>query len=147
MLPTLHVSMHDAFPRLTATNYRETSPASWNYSCIAWAAGFNNAWWWPQVGRYWPPNIAREETISSFIAAFAELGFAIAEGAVFELGFEKVALYGVRDKPTHAARQLPNGWWSSKLGPFIDVEHETADDIGGGVYGEVVTILKRNRSN
>jgi hypothetical protein len=29
-----------ALPRLTADNYRPTSPATWTYNCVAWANGF-----------------------------------------------------------------------------------------------------------
>jgi hypothetical protein len=38
---------------------------------------------------------------------------------------------------------LPNGKWTSKLGRDVDIEHDTADDVAGGVYGEVVQIMKR----
>jgi hypothetical protein len=44
--------------------------------------------------------------------------------------------------PTHAARQLPNGRWSSKLGKLEDIEH-ALDDICGSAYGSVVPVLKR----
>jgi len=44
--------------------------------------------------------------------------------------------------PTHAARQLPSGRWSSKLGPMEDIEHEL-QDVTGSVYGSVVLVLKR----
>ena len=34
--------------------------------------------------------------------------------------------------PTHAARQLANGWWTSKLGPSFDIEHIDLNAIAGG---------------
>ena len=46
---------------------------------------------------------------------------------------------------THAARQLPNGKWTSKLGKAEDVEHESPEDVAGGVYGEVVQFMRRPR--
>ena len=62
-----------------------------------------------------------------------------------ESGVDKVALYGSSLYYTHAARQLPNGKWTSKLGKGEDIEHDTPNDVAGGVYGEVVQIMKRIR--
>jgi hypothetical protein len=45
-------------------------------------------------------------------------------------------------EPTHAARQLPNGKWTSKLGRWQDIEHEL-DGLVGEMYGTVKQILKR----
>jgi hypothetical protein len=44
--------------------------------------------------------------------------------------------------PTHAARQLPDGTWTSKLGISEDIQH-ALDDLAGAVYRAVVQILKR----
>jgi hypothetical protein len=44
---------------------------------------------------------------------------------------------------THAARQLPDGTWTSKLGKDVDIEHDYPDDVAGGVYGEVVVLMQR----
>ena len=41
-----------AFPRLTTSNYRVTSPANGDYNCIAWSAGDTEHWWQPNV--FWP---------------------------------------------------------------------------------------------
>jgi hypothetical protein len=56
---------------------------------------------------------------------------------------EKVALYGSTFLYTHAARQLLNGKWTSKLGRSVDIEHDTPDDLAGGVYGEVQQYMRR----
>jgi hypothetical protein len=47
-------------------------------------------------------------------------------------------------EPTHAARQLPNGKWTSKLGRWQDIEYEL-DGLVGKMYGTVTVnqILKR----
>jgi hypothetical protein len=118
------------------------SPPSWEYNCIAWAAGVTDSW----SGRYWPADVPREESIAAFFAAFTTLGYALGASPHLESDVEKVALFAVDDKPMHAARQLPSGLWTSKLGPAIDIEHATPDAIAGGVYGEVVAILGRRRS-
>jgi len=59
-------------------------------------------------------------------------------------GFEKVALFAESGLLyTHAARQLASGRWTSKLGGAEDVEHDRPNDVAGGVYGEVVQIMRR----
>jgi len=60
-----------------------------------------------------------------------------------EEGYEKVALCGFGFYYTHAARQLPNGRWTSKLGKAEDIEHESPDDVAGGLYGEAVQFMRR----
>lgn len=142
----LHLRLRYQLPRLTADNYRETSPASWTYNCVAWAAGVDDAWWWPVVGRYWPDAVPRDETIPAFVAAFTTLGYQTATSIDVEPAVDKIVLYALLDVPTHAARQLSNGWWTSKLGPAVDIEHATPDAVAGGVYGEVVAVLCRKRT-
>jgi hypothetical protein len=143
-----HEADRAIFPRLTADDYRITSPATWDYNCIAWTAGVVTGWWWPvPYDCDWPTAIPREETLDAFLMAFATLGYAPCVGAELEPGVEKIALYAREGTPTHAARQLPNGVWSSKLGPNVDIEHATLETIGGGVYGEPVAVLGRPRSS
>jgi len=60
-----------------------------------------------------------------------------------EAGFLKVALYGDGPFYTHAARQLPTGQWTSKLGREVDIEHDSPEGIAGGGYGEVLQVMKR----
>jgi hypothetical protein len=118
------------------------------YNCIAWAAGKSHEWWWPGPDledEYWPPDVAREVTLAAFQAAFAGLGYLPCLSAVLEPEVEKVALFARPDgKPTHAARQLPSGRWTSKLGESEDVEHNL-HDLEGAVYGRVVLVMARRR--
>jgi hypothetical protein len=144
-MPAFFERVRTALPRLAADNHAETSPASWAYNCVAWAAGITAAWWWPTPGRYWPPDVPREESLRAFVAAFATLDYVPASSADFEEGVEKVALYARGGQPTHMARQLPSGRWTSKLGPAIDIEHATLDAVAGGEYGEPIVILARTR--
>jgi hypothetical protein len=91
------------FPLLTEGNHRVTSPVSRAYNCIAWAAGDQTSWWWPDpknVG-YWPPGIPRVETMAAFVAVFQSLGYELCEHAEVEEGFEKIAIYALAGKPTH----------------------------------------------
>jgi hypothetical protein len=63
--------------------------------------------------------------------------------------FEKIVLYGVRVGtdivPTHAARQLVDGRWTSKLGNCEDIEHDTIEMLNGPRYGVPICFLKRSR--
>ena len=90
------------FPRLTQDNYSVTSQPTKRYNCIAWAAGQDAKWWWPGPDlefEYWPENATREETLDAFQEAFASVGYAICQGADFEPGFEKVALFADEAPP------------------------------------------------
>lgn len=134
------------FPNLSKDGYSPTSPATPEYNCIAWAAGDDGVWWWPDPygDYYWPSKIPRTETIEAFIKAYESLGYSICNNVVLEEGFEKVAVYAGSDKkPTHAARQLDSGRWTSKLGGLEDIEHATLDGLISDSYGSIAVILKR----
>jgi len=127
-----------------------TSDEDLVYNCIAHAAGKTDAWWWPEEheteGVYWPAGVSREESLDSFVSAFGTLGYLPCTGTELEVAFEKVAIYAnAQGKPTHAARQLPSGAWTSKLGEWEDIEHNTLADLEGvdPGYGKVAHVLKR----
>jgi len=132
------------FPRLTTVNHRDTSPPTVDYNCIAWAAEDTENWWQP--GMVWIPADwpADDFGLGALEAVFRSLGYAdCGQDAGLESGSQKVALYGSGFVYTHAARQLPSGKWTSKLGKGEDIEHSTPEDVGGGLYGEVVQLMKR----
>jgi hypothetical protein len=136
------------FSKLQTSPYRITSPRTRDYNCIAWAAGDTRYWWWPDADPdndaiFWPAAVAREETVAAFQAAFATLGYQPCPSDSLEPGFEKVALFvGADGLPSHAARQLPDGRWTSKLGRLEDIEH-TLQDLSGDAYGTVAVVLRR----
>jgi hypothetical protein len=84
-----------------------------------------------------------EYGIGILVQVFEALGYEACADDRPEPGYEKVALYGSSLYYTHAARQLPDGRWTSKLGKAEDIEHDSPDDVAGGVYGEVVEFMKR----
>lgn len=139
-----------SFPNLQRSGYSITSPATIDYNCIAWVADDTEIWWWPdpQYGYYWPSGILRTETIETFIEAFKLLGYTKCEDHKYENGFEKIAIFADSNgKPTHAARQLSSGKWTSKLGRAEDIEHHSLEGIEGSDYGSVTIILKRPEKN
>ena len=138
--------LEDLFPGLRVSRYRLTSPASPDYNCIAWAASQQDAWWWPDEMHvsFWPAAAPRQETIEAFVEAFSTLGYTPCDIPDWEPGFEKIAIYADdKGTPTHAAKQLPTGAWTSKLGALEDVEHQGLYDLTGSRYGTVVRFLKR----
>ncbi len=87
-------------------------------------------------------GVARVATMAAFRDAFASLGYVVCDHDELELGTEKIALFALDGVPKHAARQLPSGRWTSKLGPSEDIKH-SLHDLTGAVYGSVVLIMKR----
>ena len=118
------------------------------YNCIAWAAGKKDKWWWPSDDPcdFWPIPKDRKnpDSVEQFIKAFESEGYRVCENERFENGLEKVAIYLDKDgDPTHAARQLPSGVWTSKMGKAEDIEHETLRVVEGEIYGKAKHFLKR----
>jgi hypothetical protein len=103
--------------------------------------------WWPDLEEvaYWPEGITREETVDAFVQAYRSLGYEPCKDARLEHGVEKIAIYAVSGQPTHVARQLANGMWSSKLGPQEDIEHDY-NALEGPAYGSIVFLLGRART-
>jgi len=133
-------------PGLSHGNYRVSSPATGRYNCIAFAADDTMRWWWPDAegDGYWPIGVAREETIEAFVQAFATLGYAPCADQTHTAGFDKVAIYADGKVPTHAAKQLADGRWISKLGDWEDIEHDTLESLEGRpFYGKVALVMQR----
>jgi hypothetical protein len=143
--------MQQPFPNMSTTNTKPTSPCNKDYNCIAWAYGRNDVWCEPDIkGQYFWPISNRAYTLKAYEDLFSSIGYKICSDEKYEDGFEKIALY-VDDAgiPTHAARQLPTGKWTSKLGENIDIEHETPEILNepgdGSGYGIVKIFMKRPR--
>ena len=126
-----------------------TSPASPDYNCIAWAAEDTSRWWWPDAFGlyYWTEQAPRVETLEAFVAVFRSLGYEPCEDRRLEAGLQKIAIFvDSRGRPTHAARQLDNGNWTSKLGQQVDIEHDGLSDFPPGcAYGTVARIMRRRK--
>lgn len=136
------------FPKLKEEGFQITSEVTFKYNCIAWAMEDDQQWWWPDSfwQFFWPLNIPREETVDAFIECFKSFGYEVCDTDIFENNYQKVALYAdIRGNPTHAARQLPNGKWTSKLGANHDIEH-TLEGLESEKYGTVARIFKKDNS-
>ena len=150
----LRADREAVFPNLRKEDYRVTSEEDTDYNCLAHAADKNDTWWWPMPeeveGVFWPRDVPREETLACFILAYRTEGYLPCDSSELEEGVDKIALYVDADgTPSHAAKQLTGGGWSSKLGIWEAIEHRTLANLeagpGSAGYGKVGQILKRNR--
>lgn len=133
------------FPKLELARYEITSPATKEYNCIAWAAHDTEKWWWPGLHpiSYWPNRDAKN-TVKEFVEVFESFGYQECDNHDLEPGYEKIALYELNAEPTHMARQLPNGQWTSKCGELEDITH-SLESLEGHIYGAVSLIMRRKR--
>jgi hypothetical protein len=95
-------------------------------------------------GVYWPPGIPALPSMSGVIAAYRACGYEVCDSGDVAAGFEKIAIFADdAGEPRHAARQLPSGAWTSKLGTHVDIEHQDCDAVGGVFYGEPRVYMRR----
>ncbi len=137
--------LQESFPGLRESEFRVTSPADKGYNCIAWAAGEVRRWWEPDPfdQYYWPDGAARSMRLDAYIQAYAAIGYERCDSEQLEEHYEKTALFvDASGVPMHAARQLPSGHWTSKLGENVDIEHDLRA-LEGKAYGRVAVFLKR----
>lgn len=151
------VDLKAEFENLKEPDFDVTSPWTGVYNCIAHAAYDPKRKWWPvpegNNDAYWPPLVPRRRTVRAFTSAFESLGYHECEDGSYEADYEKVVIF-VSDKatpenpldaPTHMARQLPCGRWTSKLGGKEDIAHDSLTSLEGRQYGRIKRFLKRPR--
>ena len=142
-------NLEDDFPNLRGSGWVKTSEPDPKYNCIAWSLYDTRQWWelmdLPIRGYYWPPGVDRDDTVESWIRVFEIHGYRVCDSAEAEEGYEKVAIYISNDEPTHVARQIVTGAWTSKLGTHEDITHDSLRGLAGDDYGVVEKILKRPR--
>lgn len=150
----VHDEIEEDFSNLRdahGSKYTVTSCADGRYNCLSWATGdITNKWdsTLEGVGYYWPPGIGRNDTPDEWAQIFVLHGYQLTTDRTHEHGFEKVAIYASHDGPDgalHAARQLRDGNWTSKLGDGSDIEHADLQCLEGELFGTVMRVLKKYR--
>lgn len=136
-------------PNVTLSNTTFTSDPTTAYNCVAWAVCRDDAYIWPSRNYFgwlysWPIE-TRKLTIECFMAAFETYGYTECQSLCNEHRYEKIAIYADNGEPTHVARQLFCGKWTSKLGDTDDICHATLEVLEGETYGTVVKCMKRKR--
>jgi hypothetical protein len=137
--------MRSDFKHITEFNSSPTSSETDEYNCIAWACGRDDVWCWPDAEEqyFWPVS-HRKRSVDAFEEFFSSIGYSRCTDATKEDGFLKIVLYVDKEGlPTHAARQLITGKWTSKLGREIDIEHDSPEILNGSVYGNAKIFMKR----
>ena len=81
--------------------------------------------------------------MESLKEAFAGLGYEPCDDGAAEEGYQKVALYEHQDRFEHAAPQMPNGRWRSKMGEGPLIEHSSPESLAGGIYGYPTVFMRR----
>ena len=135
------------WPHLLSEGYEVTSKDTPDYNCIAFAAGVTDQWWEPDINGLcaWP-IVRREYSIDCFIEAFKTQQYEVCEPG-FEPDHERIAFYALNGQITHAARQIEDGKWTSKLGDWEDIQHTTTKAVEEYIYGKAVVFMKRKRTH
>lgn len=146
----LPLNQEARFPLLPVVGYRVTSKKTASHNCVAFAAGDETQVWDPLIpplpGYYWPPTARRGIDIDALIECFETINYRTCDNGLPEVGYEKIALYVDSLKCwQHAARQLDDGTWMSKLGYSFDIHHPTPDALNGPEYGQVCCFMKRRK--
>ncbi len=122
--------------------------------------GEKTTWWQPPIfvkpplkrgnTYFWPEGAPWDRTVDAYAAAFATRHYVRCPDGTLERGYEKIVIYGQRvgNAPArfqHAARQLRNGRWTSKLGNLKDITHHSPENLTGDFYGEPMIYMRRPR--
>ncbi|CZB17161.1 hypothetical protein FLM9_788 [Candidatus Synechococcus spongiarum] len=81
--------------------------------------------------------------MESLKQVFLGLEFQPCNDSRMEGGYQKVALYEQEGSWMHAAVQMANGRWCSKMGRGPVIEHQSPQSLSGGIYGEPSTYMRR----
>jgi len=142
------LSSRNAIAGLREDNFSALGPNNPLYNCIAWSIGSRHDWVWPG------------DTISDFDGLYAQHGYhpldSVDDHALsHEPGVEKIAIYGyISNRPsrakqgpvvTHAARQIDDGQWTSKLGSNSLIAHPDPRTIEGSTYGKLLKVYARTK--
>jgi hypothetical protein len=131
------------FPNLSLDNFKFTSLQTDEYNCVAWVIDKDDDWI-----QFYYDNGNNDVRVSRYIEYFNSLGFTISNNPNLQEGVIKIAVYSDDSNEfKHVARQLPNGKWTSKLGDWEDIEHETAEVLLGKSYGSRLTIMERKQNH
>lgn len=138
-------SLLNDFPRLREPgNFQQNSDPTAIYNCIAWALGLGDLfvasddvpWHW------WPIGVNRDFSENALIDCFKFFGYEETDDASVEQSYDKVALYSLGGKWTHAARVIDTDNYHSKFGYNVDGFHKSGDVLASK-YGLVYKYMKR----
>lgn len=129
------------FPNLIhGKNFEFTSLKTDDYNCVAWASEIDDEWIEYPYDDY--QNF--DDSVHKYINHFLQLGFTKTDKQQHEEGILKIAIYTDQQQNfLHVARSLPNKRWTSKIGDWEDIEHNTLDVLSGEFYGSPQIIMQK----
>lgn len=136
-------------PCLAGKEWSQTSCRDIKYNCFAWAMRETMGWMDPDEspGNYWHDDVPRERRIENYLEVYRRFGFEECEHGFSDSGYEVIAVFkDAGGDGFHAARRLPSGVWTSKLGKLEDIEHPALADLEGPeatAYGAVACFMRR----
>ena len=136
-------ALTEAFPNLANENFEVVGGPSDRYNCVAYAANKKDQPWDYNHRGHWPPWANRNDRIESLKQVFLGLECEECRDSELEDGYQKVALFEVQGQAKHAALQMPNGRWRSKIGDGPLIEHDTPESLAGELYGNPTVFLRR----
>lgn len=153
MAAWIETSRENQFPFLTRALYQKTSEETpdFKYNCAGYVVGDVSNWWQPPDSDdeeplwFWPLGVPKDGLVASYVKVYESFGFVLC-GPEIEEGFQRIALYSYPDGVfAHAALQLPDGSWTSKLGEWEDIRHLTLTALEGlrPAYGFANHWMKR----
>ena len=111
-----------------------------NYNCVGYSLEINE-FVSHHIGRYWIDSIERSGSINNLIKVFEYFGFERSDSSVEE-GYKKIVIYGNRGFASHAAIQLDDIWYQSKMGEYEICKHKL-EAIEGILYGYPKVWMKK----
>jgi hypothetical protein len=135
------------FPRSESAPYEVTSPEDIKYNCSRGLlarrrfAANGGLRLHPSIIGPWSP-VRKQLRVSSRHSANLATWFATPANSNQVMRGWQSTLTKL-GTPTHMARQLTSGRWTSKLGELEDIEHLTLEQLSGSDYGQAVQFLKR----
>jgi hypothetical protein len=135
--------VRSSFPRLQLRYVEVLGPSTRQYNCIAYSLGVNH-WVNPMTGD-------EKNPLEPMDKLYAQEGY-VREAdmnCAVEPGKEKLVVYAAINPDatirsvTHAARQEPDGTWTSKLGSLALIRHTTPEALRGPTYGMPVAVYVR----
>jgi len=131
--------IHNHFPNLKkGENFTFTSLQTEDYNCVAWACDVDDEWIQFYEERKLVINVDR------YIQHFSNLGYTITENRALVAGVQKIAIYKDNEGNfKHVAKQLPSGKWTSKLGDWEDIEHDSPEALLGRSYGTQLIFMEK----
>lgn len=144
----IHPDKEDRFDNLVSIGYRRTSDEDEFYNCVAWALGDTSQRWDPIKGSgdHWPQNMPCLCDIPTFMSLFqSQGGYVKCDDWKHEEGIEKIVLFEELQHGlfSHVTRELRDGKWTSKLGDWEDIEHNSPEALTGKEYGKISAVMKR----